>query len=196
MASRPRSVALPLLARLCRDETPHSPIVEIEAEGLFDLMRGRLLRYGLSFGLSVADAEEVVQDVFLALHQHLSRGKSRDSLCGWLFRVTRNVSLKRRAAILRRPGDRGEPPDGEGESLQVADPRPNPEDQIAFRQRQDQLRSVVGSLPEIDRECLHLRAEGLRYREISDVLGISVGGVANSLARSLARLSAVDERLK
>jgi len=198
MASRPRSAALSLPGRLTRDETPGSPISEIEAEivAQFDLMRDRLLRYGLSFGLSMADAEEVVQDVFLALYQHLSRGKAWDNSCGWLFRVTHNVSLKRRAAISRRPGDCTETPNGESESLQVADSRPNPEDEVSFRQRQDRLRSVVSSLPEIDRECLYLRAEGLRYREISDVLGISVGGVANSLARSLARLSAVDERLK
>jgi RNA polymerase sigma-70 factor (ECF subfamily) len=198
MANRPGSAAIPFPGRLTRDETPGSPISELESEivGLFDQTRGRLLRYALSFGLSIADAEEVVQDVFLALYQHLSRGKSRDSLCGWLFRVTRNMSLKRRAAISRRPGDCAVTPDGESESLWVADPRPNPEDQIAFRQRQDRLRSVVCSLQEIDRECLYLRSEGLRYREISDVLGISVGGVANSLARSLARLSAVDERLK
>jgi RNA polymerase sigma-70 factor (ECF subfamily) len=87
-------------------------------------------------------------------------------------------------------------PDGERESLQFADPHPNPEDQIAFRQRQDRLRSVVDALPEADRECLFLRAEGLRYREIADVLGISLGGVANSLAKSLGRLSAADERLE
>jgi DNA-directed RNA polymerase specialized sigma24 family protein len=33
-----------------------------------------------------------------------------------------------------------------------------------------------------------LRAEGLQYREISHALGISLGTVANALARSLARL--------
>jgi RNA polymerase sigma-70 factor (ECF subfamily) len=83
----------------------------------------------------------------------------------------------------------------EAESL-VADPHPNPEDQLAFRQRQDRLRSVVDALPEMDRECLYLRSEGLRYREIADVLGISLGSVANSLAKSLSRLTAADERLR
>jgi RNA polymerase sigma-70 factor (ECF subfamily) len=34
-----------------------------------------------------------------------------------------------------------------------------------------------------------LRAEGLKYREIAQVLGISLGGVSLSLSRSLARLA-------
>jgi RNA polymerase sigma-70 factor (ECF subfamily) len=43
--------------------------------------------------------------------------------------------------------------------------------------------------------CPHLRAEGLRYREIADALGVSLGSVAQSLARSLEKLQRVDGRL-
>jgi RNA polymerase sigma-70 factor (ECF subfamily) len=43
-------------------------------------------------------------------------------------------------------------------------------------------------LPEVDRLCVQLRAEGLKYREIAHILGISLGGVANTLARSFHRL--------
>ncbi len=157
-------------------------------------MRDRILRYALSFGLPVADAEEVLQETFLALYQHLLRERSRDSLSGWLFRVTHNLSLKRRIAITRTAGS----PLTEGvesEAALIADPQPGPEDQFAFRQRRDRLQSVVDALPELDRECLYLRAEGLRYREIAEVLGISLGSVANSLAKSLARLSTANERM-
>jgi RNA polymerase sigma-70 factor (ECF subfamily) len=157
-------------------------------------MRGRILRYALSFRLPVPDAEEIVQEVFLALYRHLSGRRSRDGLRGWLFRVTHNLSLKRRQAISRSAVD-PITPNTAHEPVQIADPHPNPEDQFAFRQRQDRLRSVVDALADTDRECLHLRAEGLRYREIAGVLGISVGSVANSLTRSLTRLSAADERL-
>jgi len=188
--------AIPLLGRLSRRERDSSRFTELEVEivGLFDQMRSRILRYSLSFGLQSPDAEEVVQDVFLALFQHLASGRSRDGLRAWLFRVTHNLSLKRRAVLSRRSGD-PMTPDAEGRSVRVADPRPNPEDQFAFRQRQDRLRSVVDALPQIDRECLHLRAEGFRYRQIAEVMGISLGSVANSLARSLSRLSAANERL-
>jgi RNA polymerase sigma-70 factor, ECF subfamily len=71
------------------------------------------------------------------------------------------------------------------------DPSLNPEQRLAEEQRQVILRSVMRALPERDRQCLYLRAEGLRYREIADVLGISLGSVAKSVTRSLARLANV-----
>lgn len=175
------------------DSAAAPSVSELEREivSLFDEMRDRLLRYSLSFGLTISDAEEVVQDVFLALYRHLVQGKSRAALRAWLFQVAHNLSLKRRIALTRLPAESA-PEDGE--PIQVADPHPNPEDQLAFRQRRDLLRSVVDALPEVDRQCLRLRAEGLRYREIAEVVGISLGGVANSLARSMARLAVVAER--
>jgi RNA polymerase sigma-70 factor (ECF subfamily) len=196
MAGRPRSLVFPLLGRLRHEERDASRPSELENEiiGLFDQMRGRILRYALSFGLPVTDAEEVLQEAFLALHQHLLRGKSRDSLPGWLFRVTHNLSLKRRSVIARTSGG-PLTEQAAAEPIVIADPQPGPEEQFSFRQQQDRLRSVVDALPEMDRACLHLRAEGLRYREIAEVLGISVGSVANSLVRSLARLSTAQERL-
>jgi RNA polymerase sigma-70 factor (ECF subfamily) len=56
----------------------------------------------------------------------------------------------------------------------------------------EQLQAVLRALPEQDRCCLHLRAEGLRYREIASVLGISLGSVSIALARSLARMGRAD----
>jgi RNA polymerase sigma-70 factor (ECF subfamily) len=196
MGGQSRNPAISFLGQLALTRRDDSQLTELEAEvvGLFDQMRGRILRYALSFGLQVPDAEEVLQDAFLALYRHLSGGRSRDGLYGWLFRVTHNLALKRRLALARVAWD-AMTAGVEGESIQIADPRANPEVQFAFRQRQDRLRSVVDALPETDRECLYLRAEGLRYREIADVLEISLGSVAKSLARSLARLSAADERL-
>jgi RNA polymerase sigma-70 factor (ECF subfamily) len=80
------------------------------------------------------------------------------------------------------------------ESLPIPDPSPNPEDQMANAQQRARLLAVLNALPEQDRACLHLRAEGLRYREIADVLGISLGAVSASLTRSMARMARADER--
>jgi len=198
MADRAPSSAIQLLGRLAQRQRDASRFTELETAvvGVFDQMRGRILRYSLSFGLPVADAEEILQEVFLALYQHLSAGKPREVSCSWLFRVAHNLSLKRRLANARSSGDPALAPEPAGRAIEIADPRPNPEDQFAFRQRQSHLRAVVAALPEIDRACLYLRAEGLRYREIAEVLEISLGSVANSMAKSLARLAAADERLK
>ena len=74
----------------------------MEVIGLFDELRNRLLRYLLSTGLPISDGEEIVQEAFLALFLHLQRGRSRENLRGWLFRVVRNLGLKRLAEKERR----------------------------------------------------------------------------------------------
>jgi len=68
------------------------------------------------------------------------------------------------------------------------DPSPTPEEEAWFTQRRRRLLAVIAALPEDDQDCLRLRAEGLRYREIATVLGISLGAVSISLTRSVARL--------
>jgi RNA polymerase sigma-70 factor, ECF subfamily len=134
-------------------------------------------------GLSIQDAEEITQEVFLALLQHLRLGRSRQSKTGWIFRVAHNLALKRRDANRRLVFF---------DSLEAEmhpDPSPNPEEQASFTQRRRRLLAVLRALPEDDQYCLRLRAEGLRYREIAEVLGISLGSVSISLTRSLARLT-------
>jgi RNA polymerase sigma-70 factor, ECF subfamily len=83
---------------------------------------------------------------------------------------------------------------GEAAAAAQLDAAPNPEEEVAHGQRVKRLRAVVNALPEQDRYCLYLRAEGLRYREIAATLGISLGAVSMALTRSLARLARADKR--
>jgi len=186
------STALP--ASSAADEAapdrPCSPVEE-EVVALFDQLRDRLLRYLIRFGSPPPDGEEIIQDVFISLFQHLRQGKSRRNLTGWLFRVAHNMALKRRYGkradfeVLTDPIAAGN---------LVVDPAPNAEDLLANRQVQQRLQAILSALPEQDRRCLSLRAEGLRYREIAEVLGMSLGAVSLSLTRSLARMSRARER--
>ncbi|HXP86556.1 MAG TPA: sigma-70 family RNA polymerase sigma factor [Bryobacteraceae bacterium] len=164
-----------------------SPL-EAEVVGLFDQLRDPLLRYLLSFRLLVVqDCDEIIQDAFLALFQHLQRGRSRHNLRAWLFRVANNLALKRLQRLRRDSENRLELSNTTPEL--AADPALNPEDAFARAQVQQRLLAVVRALPEQDQRCLVLRAEGLRYREIAEVLGVSLGAVAKSLERSLARVA-------
>jgi RNA polymerase sigma-70 factor (ECF subfamily) len=65
---------------------------------------------------------------------------------------------------------------------------------MADRQTRQRVLAVVEALPEQDRRCLFLRAEGLRYREIAGILDMSLGAVSVSLSRSLARIARSAER--
>lgn len=163
---------------------PDGSAVHGEVLELFDACRGGAYRYVRSFGLGPGDAEDVVQETFLALYRHLLRGRDRSNLRGWTFRVARNLAFKRlggRAWPARIASARGVVPDR-------IDPAASPEERLLTGQRQSHLRAVVRALPDRDRQCLQLRAEGLRYREIAAALGVSVGTVASALARAVARV--------
>src|SRR3984885_8337680 len=156
---------------------------------LFDELRSRLMRYLLGLGLPAQDGEEVIQEVFLALFQHLQRGRSRQNLRGWIFRVAHNLGLKRRLSRARETT--GTLASQEELAIQ-SDPAENPEERLLSNQRYQRLQSVLRALPEQDQWCLTLRAEGLRYRDIAEVLDMSLASVSASLGRSLARFSRVD----
>jgi RNA polymerase sigma-70 factor (ECF subfamily) len=174
--------------RLEPDSTAGKPRAHSESETLvirlFDQFQGRVLNYVVACGVPFHDAEDIVQETFLSLFRHLELGRPRSNLNGWLFRVAHNLALKRRGANQAFARTLA----GENTLAQHPCEGPNAEEEFSFSQTQQRLRAVFAALPEQDRRCLYLRAEGLKYRQIADVLGISVGGVSLSLSRSLARI--------
>ena len=188
--SIPKSATVPIFgAGVAATPAP----LEADVIELFDQLRDRLMRYLFTFHLPVADCEEVIQEAFLALFRHLQRGRSRHNLRGWLFRVSHNLALKRYRQSRR---DFSSLVDLEGTSeVEVADPAPNPETEFSNGETRERLQAVVRALPQQDRRCLALRAEGLRYREIAEILEISLGSVSISLERSLSRLARATGRV-
>jgi RNA polymerase sigma-70 factor, ECF subfamily len=164
---------------------PRPLTLEDEVVSYFDSSRVPLLRYLAGLGLPVEDGEEIVQEVFLSLFQHLRRGGDRTNLRGWIFRVAHNLALKRRTRTRRHAAAPCE---------RLSDPAPGPEEQYFNGETGRRVDAVVRALAEQDRRCLLLRAEGLRYREIAGTLAMSLGAVSISLARSLARIARATER--
>jgi RNA polymerase sigma-70 factor (ECF subfamily) len=177
-------LGLPLLADTA-DTTEAA--IEQQVLALFDTTAPSLLRYVQSFGLSADETEDVVQEAFLSLFYHLRIGRPRTNLRGWLFKVSHNLALDER----RRRKHRAGPNDIERMERHV-DPLPDPEVRLTLTERARRLRSVYRALSLRDRQCLFLRAEGLRYRDIAAALGMSLGGVAKSLTRSMTRLVNAD----
>ncbi len=191
-ATSDTSLAAPLLdsAAPSASALPQTGMYVEEVVGLFGGMRKPLSRYALTLGIAAADVEEVVQETFLALFKHLRSGKSRQNLPGWAFRVCRNLALRQ---LERSRAERPLIGLEAGLLSERTDSGPNPEQQMLQGQRRARLQSVLRALPELDRSCISLRAEGLRYREIAETLGISLGAVSTSLTRSLAKFERADQ---
>src|SRR5271170_4232274 len=137
---------------------------------LFDREQIPLRRYLMFLGVRPEAAEEFVQEAFLRLHQHLRSGGERTNLRAWLYRVVHNLAVSEMQAARNRWTETIE--DG-GVASQIVDRRDNPEEVFLAGQQQQKLEAALKKLPEAQRRCLVLRSQGLKYREIGEVLGLS-----------------------
>ena len=125
-----------------------------------------------------AVAEELAQDVFLSLHEHLAELESPSHVLFWLRRVTSNRALDEARRRQRRPMV----------SLEQA-PEPVTLAAVGDPLLGAALQKLVAALPEKARAIVVLRyQEDLDPTEIARVLGIPVGTVKSQLQRALALL--------
>ena len=154
-----------------------------EVTTLYRELREPLLRYLVCLGLSSDEAQDVVQDTFLSLHRHLSSGGPQDNIRGWLFRVAHNQARNRQGSYVRRFG---EPLDLEIDA--IVD-ETTPEHVVLEKEKFRRLGKAIGLLSDSERECLLLRAAGLRYREIGQALGIPISTVGDTVERAIRKLT-------
>jgi RNA polymerase sigma-70 factor (ECF subfamily) len=154
-----------------------------EVTTLYRELRKPLLRYLVCLGLTSDEAQDVVQDAFLSLQRHLVSDGTRENIRGWLFRVAHNQARNRQTSYHRRFG---EPLDGEMDLL--ADDA-TPEQRVLEKEKFRRLATAIRLLTESERECLLLRAGGLRYREIGEVLGIATSTVGDTVERAIKKLA-------
>jgi len=152
--------------------------------------------YRLAYGITrdSADAEEVVQDVFLTAFAKIKSFEARAALGTWIYRITTNVALNRRRgrryerevpleeclptfkADGHREGDR---------SFVLADWSGTPEEELMSAEGRCVLARAVESLPAHYRSVLVLRdVEGLSNDEVAEIVGDSVSSVKSRLHRA------------
>src|SRR5690242_9362987 len=148
----------------------------------FTELREPVCRYLLALGLMPSEAEEIVQETFLRLCQHVDTQGPQTNLRGWIFRVANNLARDEHRRRRRRPAETMD------DSSDTRDPQSTPEEDLLARERTMRLSKAMARLPQHQQECLHLRAEGLRYREIAEVLGAGVSTVAEWVQHALKTL--------
>jgi len=160
--------------------------LEEQITQLFDELRQPIRRYLLCLNVSPMETEEIIQDTFLRLFRHLHAGGREDNLRGWVFRVAHNIGineLKRRKFLV--PGNPRQETDFS--ALRI-DPAPNPEELLLRKERMVRTHEAISALSGRQKQCLYLRAEGFRYREIAELLGVTVSTVAELLHRAIKKL--------
>jgi RNA polymerase sigma-70 factor, ECF subfamily len=156
---------------------------ECEATALYRELRKPLLRYLICLGLSADEAQDVAQDTFLKLHRHLSAGGRQDNIRSWIFRVAHNAARNRQKRYERRFAAPLE------EGLELMLDEVTPEHTVLKKEKLRRLEKAFRLLTEAERDSLLLRAGGLRYREIAEVLGISTSTVGDTVERAIRKLA-------
>ncbi len=135
----------------------------------------------------VAEAEDIVQDTFLKLHQQRDRLREPEKFSAWLMTVTRNAARDR----LRRRRPQG--PEDSFEKL-PDEQTGKPGAALEQEEAQAHLRRAMARLPEEHRTALTLRyLEGLDYRAIEAEMGVSNGALRGILGRALGTLRRMPE---
>jgi RNA polymerase sigma-70 factor, ECF subfamily len=140
----------------------------------------RFLRYS---GAGEALAEDLSQEAFLRLHDHLNQGRSAQNIRAWLFRVAYRLWIDRLREAKREAPAMDEA--WELWSRVLRDPSPGAEQQLLARERREWLHKALLNLSQVERQALHLRADGLQYREIAEVLGLGYWSVVEAVRRAL-----------
>lgn len=142
-------------------------------------------------------ADEVAQDVFLALFKSLAGFRGDAQLSTWVYRVVINHCKNRRLYRRRRHLDHHEPIDPEpsedgGPGRQLADDGPGTDARLHATQAGSLLERGLAALDEDQRQIILLREmQDLSYEEISDLLGLPRGTVKSRLHRARLELAAI-----
>ena len=162
--------------------TPDPPLIETphdEVMRLFAAHGTSLYRFCLFVVHHRQDAEDVVQDTFVKLLEHLTREGDRSKVRSWLFTVAANGCrdrLRRRRKWL--------PWQSETDMRTIA---AEVDGDHEASERRRALHDAAKALSPRDRLLLMLRVQGLSYREIARGAGIPETSVGKLLARARLR---------
>jgi RNA polymerase sigma-70 factor (ECF subfamily) len=152
--------------------------------GAFEELLGRYKRAVFAYARatigSAPDAEEVTQDVFVKVFRAAHRFDDRYSFKTWLYTIVSNTCKNK----LRSRRHKTMSLDIEDSPLVVVSNEADPLDAYEREVEIAAVREAIGALPPRYREVLCLRyIEGLRYAEIAETLGLSLGNVEARIFR-------------
>jgi RNA polymerase sigma factor (sigma-70 family) len=148
----------------------------------------KVLRFAIHFLKDEDEARDVVQDVFLKLWQKKEELDHVENMEAFAMRMTRNRCLD----IIR--GNRTVPIDAETDR-QLKQQSIDVHSKIELSEAANQVKLLIGRLPEIQRNVIQLRdVEQLDYEEIAEITGLQVNAIRVNLSR--ARKKVRDEYLK
>lgn len=147
--------------------------------------RAIIAKIGRSYAGSPAEADDLEQEMMLQLWISLPsfRGQSKPST--WIYRVCLNTALTWRRGDRRRTSRieaRADPGDAAAAAA-------SPAESAGDREILEKLYEAIHAMPQFDRALVLLSLEGLHYREMAEVTGMTENHVGVALTRARRRLA-------
>lgn len=139
------------------------------------------------------EAEDVVQDTFVKVHENIEKYRQHASFSSWVFRIANNLCMdtlrkrrrKFRLFMLFDPQSEREQIEGHLDTSkisQIADESAGPEERLDIKEAGEVVLASLKQLPDLQRTVLVLRdVEGFSYEQIAEIVGTSVGTVRSRL---------------
>jgi RNA polymerase sigma-70 factor (ECF subfamily) len=159
--------------------------------------------FQLAPDLSVDDADEICQEVFLSAIRNLNFFKGNSQIRTWLFRIATNKARdyrQKRNAAKRGGGVSPIPLDAEdpstGQKLDPPADSPRPDQWLEVEEQSEMLHTALAKLGDPCREVIELRYFGdLSYEEISAALHLNPKTVSSRLSKCLGKLELIVKQL-
>jgi RNA polymerase sigma factor (sigma-70 family) len=127
-------------------------------------------------------AEEMANDAFLKLYQQPGLREGKANISGWLYRTATNLGIDG----LRSSARRGRYEEAASSDRQRNSSLEGPLDNLIVEERRSRVRAVLASIKPTQAQLLILRASGLSYRELAEVLDVKQSGIGTMLNRAEA----------
>ena len=138
-------------------------------------------------------AMEIGQKTFISMYKNISKLKSQERFKPWLYRIATNYCHEESRRQSKRSGDIGvNVDDSEIGSKEVSGAFYNPERQFGRNELSELLLDALNVLSAEQREVVIMKEyEGLKFKEIAEVLDVSENTVKSRLYYGLAALKKI-----
>lgn len=159
-------------------------------ESLLRLIQPQLHRFSMNMCRHTEDAEDILQESLIAIVQALNRFKGDSSFSTWMYSIARSFCIKKRRKSKFAPNVE-ESWEQLPSSVQegVEGNAKGPLEEVEQAEMWTLIQDALRTLDHRDRELIILRdIEGLRAKEVSEIVGLSVSAVKSRLHRARSTL--------
>lgn len=138
------------------------------------------------------EAHDLVQEIFVSVHQNLARFREDAKLSTWIFRISKNQCINRLKYLKRRGRGRSDEYGDVSEAAlsSAVDAPPTPDAALESSRERARVQWAIGQLEPDARMLVALRdIEGLSYEEIIQITELPEGTVKSRLHRAREKLA-------